>query len=462
MSITFFNTATKQKEKFTPLEEGKVKLYTCGPTVYDYAHIGNFRTFLFEDFLKRYLLLRGFEVTHIMNLTDVDDKTIERAIKEGQDLKTLTKKFTELFFRDSDRLNIMPADTYPAATDHIDIMIELIQSLLEKEHAYKTEDGSIYFSIGSFSDYGKLARLDMAGQKQTDRVSSDDYSKDNPQDFALWKSWKEDDGDVGWDSPWGKGRPGWHIECSAMSMHYLGKHFDIHCGGTDNIFPHHENELAQSVAETGYKFVNIWMHSEHLLVDGGKMSKSLGNFFRVGDLVKKGISPEAIRFALLNGHYRTRLNFNLDKAADAKKTITRIMDFKNRLEAYCGDLDFSNPELPEDYELFISALDDDLNIPEALAVFFEWLRRMNSKLDDGKATIDEAGSGLQFLEKFNDVFQIFLDSEDVPKEIIELAAKRENARREKNWDESDRIRGELSEKGWCVEDTPTGPKIKKL
>ncbi len=462
MSITFFNTATKQKEAFTPLEDGKVKLYTCGPTVYDYAHIGNFRTFLFEDFLKRYLLLRGFEVTHIMNLTDVDDKTIDRANMEGQDLKLFTKKFTELFFQDSEQLNILPADEYPAATNHIDIMIDLIQLLLEKEYAYETEDGSIYFSIGSFGDYGKLARLNMGGQQQTDRVSSDDYSKDNPQDFALWKSWKENDGDIGWDSPWGKGRPGWHIECSAMSMHYLGRHFDIHCGGTDNIFPHHENEWAQSVAGTGSKFVNFWMHSEHLLVDGGKMSKSLGNYFRVDDLVKKGISPEAIRFSLLNGHYRSRLNFTLAKASDAKKTIARIKDFKERLEAHCENSELSNLDLPKEFELFMSALDDDLNIPEALAVFFEWLRKMNSMFDEGSISKNEAVSGLKFLEKFNSVFQIFSVSEDIPKEIMEMAEKRETARQEKNWDASDRIRYELSEKGWSVEDTPSGPKIKKL
>jgi len=462
MSISFFNTASRKKENFAPIENGKVKLYTCGPTVYDHAHIGNFRTFLFEDFLKRFLILSGYEVSHIMNLTDVDDKTIERAKDKGEDLKSLTQKFTDLFYRDTELLKILPADSYPAATDHIEIMIDLIQKLIDKNHAYRTEDGSIYFSIKSFQQYGSLARLDLTGQKQTDRVASDEYSKDSPQDFALWKAWKEEDGDVHWESPWGKGRPGWHIECSAMSMHYLGEHFDIHCGGTDNIFPHHENELAQSMAGTESKFVNVWMHSEHLLVDGGKMSKSLGNYYHVDDLIAKEISPEAIRFALLSGHYRSRLNFTLDKAADAKKAVARIREFKDRLESFEDDQKSEQPGLPKEYESFMAALDDDLNIPNALAVFFDWLRKMNVKMDDGNAAKDEISEGLHFLQKFNFVFQVISGAESVPKGILDLSEEREAARKKKNWEESDRLRDEISKNGWVVEDTPAGPKLKKI
>ncbi|MDP6789839.1 MAG: cysteine--tRNA ligase [Candidatus Marinimicrobia bacterium] len=461
MNLSLYNTATRKKEQFVPLQEGAIKLYTCGPTVYDYAHIGNFRTFLFEDFLKRYLILKGFDVTHVMNITDVDDKTIERATAQQMDLQSLTKKYTDMFFQDANRLNIMPADHYPAATDHIDIMIELIQQLIDKDHAYKTEDGSIYFSIKSFKEYGKLARLDMAGQQQTERVSADDYSKETPQDFALWKSWKKEDGDVGWESPWGKGRPGWHIECSAMSMHYLGQHFDIHCGGTDNIFPHHENEVAQSVAGKGSKFVNLWLHSEHLLVDGGKMSKSLGNYYRLDDLLEKDIHPSATRFALLNGHYRSRLNFTLTKATEAKKAITRIADFKERLQAVGSESNPQEKTMPAEFDMFVSALDDDLNIPEALGIFFEWLRNMNGKLDKDNADALEIAGGLAFVEKFNYLFQIFSKTEEIPEEILDLANKREKAREEQNWAESDRIRDEISQKGWTVEDTPSGSKLKK-
>ena len=413
MNLSLYNTATRKKEQFVPLQEGAIKLYTCGPTVYDYAHIGNFRTFLFEDFLKRYLILKGFDVTHVMNITDVDDKTIERATAQQMDLQSLTKKYTDMFFQDANRLNIMPADHYPAATDHIDIMIELIQQLIDKDHAYKTEDGSIYFSIKSFKEYGKLARLDMAGQQQTERVSADDYSKEIPQDFALWKSWKKEDGDVGWESPWGKGRPGWHIECSAMSMHYLGQHFDIHCGGTDNIFPHHENEVAQSVAGKGSKFVNFWLHSEHLLVDGGKMSKSLGNYYRLDDLLEKGIHPSATRFALLNGHYRSRLNFTLTKATEAKKAITRIADFKERLQAVGSESSPQEKSMPAEFDMFDSALDDDLNIPEALGIFFEWLRNMNGKLDKDNADALEIAGGLAFVEKFNYHSNVWLKENNI-------------------------------------------------
>ena len=313
MPIRFYNTLTKRKEDFVPLNKGEVKIYTCGPTVYDTAHIGNFRTFIFEDLLKRYFLLKGYKVSHVMNITDVDDKTILRSIKNNIKITDLTEKYINLFFNDLKTLKIIPADVYPKATEHVDIMIDMVQKLINNGFAYKSEDKSIYFNITEFSDYGKLAKLNMAEQKTADRIARDDYSKDNPQDFVLWKAWKKEDGDVFWKSPWGKGRPGWHIECSAMSTKYLGEHFDIHCGGVDNIFPHHENEIAQSECAHDKTFVNYWLHSEHLMIDSGKMSKSLGNFYKIPDLIKMGFTPESLRYLLLNGHYRTKIEFSIIK-----------------------------------------------------------------------------------------------------------------------------------------------------
>ncbi len=293
--LQFYNSVTRKKEPFIPIEEGKVKLYTCGPTVYDTAHIGNFRTFLFEDFLKRVLIARGYKVLHVMNITDVDDKTIKKTVEEGKSLSEITSHYTDLFNHDLKTLNILPADHYPAATNHVDGMIKMIEVLIEKCHAYKTDDGSVFFKIESFKDYGLLTHINMAEMQQSDRVDSDEYGLDNPQDFALWKAYKEEDGDVAWDSPWGKGRPGWHIECSVMSMAFLGDHFDIHCGGVDNKFPHHENEIAQSVCASDTPFVNTWLHSEFLMVDGGKMSKSLGNYYCISDLIEKDSADSIIK-----------------------------------------------------------------------------------------------------------------------------------------------------------------------
>ena len=311
--LRFYNSLTRKKEKFIPIIEEKVSLYTCGPTVYDTAHIGNFRTFLFEDFLKRVLVARGFEVYHVMNITDVDDKTIKKSMTDGKPLSEITDYYTDLFKKDLSSLKIIQADVYPAATKHVDAMVKIIQKLIDKNHAYVTKDGSVFFSIKSYKNYGALTRINMDATRHSDRVSSDEYSLDNPQDFALWKAHKDEDGDVSWGSPWGKGRPGWHMECSAMSMAYLGDHFDIHCGGVDNKFPHHENEIAQSVCAVDTPFVNYWLHSEFLLVDGGKMSKSLGNLYCISDLIEKGFTAEEIRYILLNGHYRTKINFTLEK-----------------------------------------------------------------------------------------------------------------------------------------------------
>jgi len=460
MSIRFYNTLTKRKEEFVSIINGAVKIYTCGPTVYDTAHIGNFRTFIFEDLLKRFFLLKGYKVTHVMNITDVDDKTIERSINRNVKIVELTNEYINLFFNDLDNLKIIRADVYPKATEHIEIMIDMVQKLMEKDFAYKSDDGSIYFNITKFNEYGKLANLNMAEQKSSARVASDDYSKDNPQDFVLWKAWKEDDGEVFWNSPWGKGRPGWHIECSAMSTEYLGEHFDIHCGGVDNIFPHHENELAQSECAHGNTFVNYWMHSEHLMVDSGKMSKSLGNFYKISDLTEMGFTPESLRYLLLNGHYRTKIDFSVNKKHEAIKIVQRVNDFYERLINY--RIDLQNDELPSEYDSFVKALDDDLNTSKALGVFFDWLRKTNSKLDDESISDYNIIQSINFVEKFNLIFDLLIKKNNAPSEVMEMLQKREDARNNKDWALADKIRDQVKELGWIIEDTKDGVKVKSV
>jgi len=461
MSIKFYNTLTKKKEEFIPLKAGEVKLYTCGPTVYDTAHIGNFRTFIFEDLLKRYLKLKGFNVTHVMNITDVDDKTIERSQSADINISELTNKYTELFFNDLDSLKIVRADHYPKATDHIKIMIKMIKQLIDNGFAYKSEDGSIYFKITKYNDYGKLAKLNMSEQIQSDRISTDDYSKDNPQDFVLWKAWKSEDGDVFWDSPWGKGRPGWHIECSAMSSEYLGKHFDIHCGGVDNIFPHHENELAQSECAHDSKFVNYWMHSEHLMIDKGKMSKSLGNFYKIPELFKMGFTAETLRYLLLSGHYRTKIDFSTSKKHEATKVVQRVNDFYHRLKSNIADKS-NNEHLPPEYDQFIEALDNDLNTPNALGVFFEWLRNTNLRIDDKTISDTEIAASINFVEKFNQIFDMLTPETEVPAEVNELIELRNSARSVKDWAKADEYRDKIKNLGWVIEDTKDGTKVKSV
>lgn len=461
MPIKFYNTLTKQKEKFKPIVKGEVKLYTCGPTVYDTAHIGNFRTFLFEDLLKRYLLLKSYKVTHVMNLTDVDDKTILRSNSDNISIHDLAKKYIKLFYKDIQTLKIIPADYYPKATEHIPEMIDMVEKLMNNGFAYKSDDNSVYFNIEKFDKYGKLANLNLAEQKKTQRIATDDYSKDNPQDFVLWKAWKKEDGKVFWESPWGKGRPGWHIECSAMSNKYLGENFDIHCGGVDNIFPHHENEIAQSECANNKPFVNYWLHSEHLLVDGGKMSKSAGNIYKISDLIDMGFTPEALRYLLLSGHYRTNINFSVDKKHEALKVVQRINDFYERLLDLSAKCDKTGA-LPEAYNLFEKALADDLNTPEALAVFFEWLRKTNAQIDDNSLKDKDIISAINFIEKFNSVFDLIVEKSDVPSKITDLVKEREEARKVKDWAKADLIRDKILEMGWIIEDAADGFKIKPI
>ncbi|MEL1236869.1 MAG: cysteine--tRNA ligase [Candidatus Neomarinimicrobiota bacterium] len=461
MNIKLYNSYSRKKELFKPINPGKVGLYTCGPTVYDFAHIGNFRTFIFEDLLKRWLIHTGYEVTHIMNITDVDDKTIKMANDLNVDLNIITEGYTEQFMNDLRWLKILPADNYPRATKSIDKMIEIIENLIDKGHAYTESDGSVYFNISTFSDYGRLARISKKGQAKSNRIKDDEYDKNSPQDFALWKGWKKEDGEIGWDAPWGKGRPGWHIECSAMSSENLGNHFDIHCGGVDNIFPHHENEIAQSICSSGEKFVNYWLHSEFLLVDGGKMSKSLGNCFTVSDLVKKGFTAESIRYQLLAGHYRTKISFSLKKKQESDKVISRINEFQSML-IDLGAQDIQRKELPDSFYDFVEAMNDDLNTPKALGIFHSWMRRVSKKIKADSISKIEIGEAWNFLTNFDMVFGFLSEKTlKIPLKIEKLLQLREAARAENNWTFADDLRDQIQEEGWKVEDTPKGQKVKK-
>ena len=386
MELRFFNTMERRLMTFRPLESGHARMYTCGPTVYNFAHIGNFRAYVFEDILRRTLEYFGYAVTQVMNLTDVDDKTIRDSRAAGLPLRAFTAKYKQAFFEDIELLNIEPAQVYPAATDHIPEMIALIRVLMEKQIAYQAQDKCIYFSIDKFADYGKLARIDRENQRDGVRISTDEYAKDAVGDFALWKAWDEADGDVFWESPWGRGRPGWHIECSAMSMKYLGESFDIHTGGVDNMFPHHEDEIAQSESATGKKWVNYWLHCEHLMVDGTKMSKSLGNFYTLRDLRERGWSGREIRWVLVGAHYRKKLNFTLEALGQARETLGKFDAFFDRMRRIDapGDGSESAAMVNAAREGFAAAMADDLNISPALAAVFDLMRGANRLADEGK------------------------------------------------------------------------------
>jgi len=460
-SIYFFNTLTRKKEVFKPLEEGKVKLYTCGPTVYDFAHIGNFRAFLFEDLLKRWLVQRGFKVTHVMNLTDIDDKTIKGSQKQGIPLRQFTDFYVNAFFEDIKALNIESADFYPKATDHIPEMVALIKVLMAKGIAYKGEDHSVYFSVCKFPDYGKLSKIKVDELKAGARVSQDEYAKEEAKDFALWKAWTPEDGEVYWETELGKGRPGWHIECSAMSMKYLGETFDIHCGGVDNMFPHHENETGQSEAATGKKFVNYWMHNEHLQVEGKKMSKSLGNFYTLRDLLAKGYDPIAIRYLLITTHYRQQFNFTFEGLEAARAAVERLRNFVRRLHEAKGTTNTGKvATLTAKLDAcFSGSMDDDLNIGIALSALFDFVREINSLLDANlvsKVEAEEAGGLMMRIDQVLGVIGKVEVEEALPTNIDALVQKREEARKSKNWKEADAIRAQLKSMGIVLEDTSQG------
>ena len=441
-----YNSLTRRNEELVPLEKNEIRLYTCGPTVYNFAHIGNFRAYTFEDILRRVIQFNGMKVRQVMNLTDVDDKTIRGANAAGVKLTDYTKTYKDAFFADLKKLNVQRAEVYPAATDHIPEMIALVEKLMEKGVAYQSEDGSVYFNVRKFPGYGKLAHIDFEHQQTGARCAADEYDKENVGDFALWKAWEESDGPVGWDSPWGRGRPGWHIECSAMSMKYLGETFDLHTGGIDNLFPHHENEIAQAEAATGKEFVKTWMHCAHLRVNGEKMSKSAGNFFTLRDLIEKGYTGREIRYVLINAHYRQGLNFAFSALEDARKALARIDACVET--ATEGEVpDWAQKHVDD----FTAAVNDDLNTPKAFAALFELVRETNAH---------GGGSVLGAFRRMDEVLGIIFfgkaEKVEVPAEVQAMLDARAAARKEKNWAESDRLRDEIAAAGWIVKDSKEG------
>ena len=454
--MNVYNSLTRRVEELKPMEGNVVRLYTCGPTVYNFAHIGNFRAYTFEDILRRVIQFNGYGIRQVMNLTDVDDKTIRGANAAGVALTDYTKTYKDAFFADLKRLNVQPAEVYPAATDHIPEMIALVGKLVEKGVAYQSEDGSVYFKVREFPGYGKLAHIDFDNQRTGLRCAADEYDKENVGDFALWKAWEQSDGPVGWDSPWGCGRPGWHIECSAMSMKYLGETFDLHTGGIDNLFPHHENEIAQAEAATGKEFVKTWMHCAHLKVNGEKMSKSAGNFFTLRDLLEKGYTGREIRYVLINAHYRTGLNFAFTALEDARKSLSRIDACVERLGKDVGSWKDAPDWAKECLSAFTSAVNDDLNIPSAFAALFDLVRRTNAGLE-----AKDAANVLAVFRRMDEVLGvIFFENEkktvEIPADIQSLLDRRAEARKAKNWAESDRLRDEIAAAGWVVKDSRDG------
>jgi len=462
--LKLYNTLTRKKEVFKPLRKDWVGLYTCGPTVYNYAHIGNLRTYIFEDILRRALEYAGFKVRQVMNITDVEDKIIRDSIKEGKDIFEFVKPYEKGFYEDLARLNIKNAWKYPKATSHVKEMIKIIQSLLKRGLAYES-GGSIYFDISKFKNYGKLSRLSLRKLKSGARVDTDEYAKEDIQDFVLWKGKKP--GEPSWPAPFGEGRPGWHIECSAMSMKYLGETFDIHGGAVDLIFPHHENEIAQSEGATGKKLARFFMEGEHLLVNGEKMAKSLGNFFILRDIESKNFNPLAFRYLVLTSHYRSKLNFTWESLRAAQNSLERLYDFvenrkdnfstssKNKDNVRAPSRTYSN--LKRQFE---KAIFDDLDVPKVLAVVWNLIRQYNKNPDKFNPR-----DILKLLYDFDNVLGLGLKdirSEKIPAKILELVKKREEYRKAKNWTEADRIRKEIKSQGYLVEDTSKGPEIKKL
>ena len=463
MPLRFFNTYSRQLEEFQPRDPDnhKIDIYTCGPTVYSRAHIGNFRAYIFEDLLQRHLEARGFKVHRVMNITDVDDKTILGAHEAGVPLTKFTQQFKDAFFKDADMLRIKRADENPAATDqrYIDKMISMIGTLIAKGLAYQADDKSVYFRINKFPNYGKLAHFNLDELQSTGRVKHDEYDKEHIGDFALWKAWDKEDGDVKWDSPWGPGRPGWHIECSAMATALLGDQIDIHCGGVDNIFPHHEAEIAQSEGVTGKQFVRMWLHCAHLLVDGQKMSKSLGNFYTIPDVLGKGYTGREIRYALIRVNYRTQLNFTWDGMKEARESLGRIDDWLERLREVAGDKKGNTKiEMQLGHE-FEDALDDDLNISAALGFLFETIRQTNRAMDESKLGGKTAAEWLSWWNRINQVLDFESDGAELPEEVAKLAEARAQARLAKDFRKSDELRDKLNALGWEARDTKDGQKI---
>jgi cysteinyl-tRNA synthetase len=468
-SLQLYNTETRQLETLqVPECSKKIKMYTCGPTIYHFVHIGNLRTFVFEDVLRRVILYFGMPLEHVMNITDVDDKTIKGALEKKTSLKEFVEPYRKAFFEDLHTLNIDLAEHYPLATDYIPDMIKMIQILLDQNCAYVGKDKSVYFRIDAFPQYGRLSHLCLDELKGgvSERVETDEYEKERVADFVLWKAYDaQRDGTIFWESPFGKGRPGWHIECSAMATKILGETLDIHVGGVDNMFPHHENEIAQSECCSGKKFVKHWLHSEHLLVDGKKMSKSLGNFYTLRDLMHKGYHGPEIRYLLLQAHYRTQLNFTLQGLDAARHALRRIKDLIQRLSVITQPSSSCSVTsvITDARRAFQQALGEDLAMPQALAVVFDLVREINTLCDEELLSCQDAQSFLQLFHEFDSVLACLplkLEEEVIAPEILKLLSEREEARKEKKWERADQFRDLILEKGYIIEDTKSGPKLK--
>jgi len=494
MPLELFNTLSAKTEEFHPLEDNLVRMYACGPTVYDYGHIGNFRTFVVVDTLRRFLTQSGYQLKHVMNITDVDDKIIRNAARDGVTVQEYTKKYRQAFLEDADALNIERPELLVNATDHIQEMAHFIAVLAEKGYAYRTEDGSYYFSIAKFPEYGKLSKKDFAGMTDGARVDVDEYDKDNARDFALWKAPKP--GEAFWETEIGPGRPGWHIECSTMSMKYLGETFDIHLGGEDLVFPHHENEIAQSEAETGKLFVKVWVHSRFLLVEGEKMAKSAGNFYTVRDLVLLGHKPSSIRLLLMMVPHSKQLNFTFDGLTQAANSVERLRNFKLRLET-SSFADGENPAMAEIAKKasteMTAGLNDNLNTARALGAIFDMVRDVNAAADAGEVLKGDVPALLKVMEQFGEIFPVLKD-DDPPKvratvewamaegiedrisaetaelakaaslsdeEIEKLVAEHSAARKARDFARSDAIRAQLAENGVILENTKDGVRWKR-
>ncbi|HYH78687.1 MAG TPA: cysteine--tRNA ligase [Longimicrobium sp.] len=477
MPLRFYNTLTRREEEFVPLAEGRVGMYTCGPTVYAPPHIGNLRTFFFSDTLRRYLEFRGYRVKAVMNLTDVDDKTIRGALREGVQLGDYTRPFVDSLFADFDRLGIRRSDVHPLATDYVPQMVDIIRRLEERGVAYAAEDGSVYFSIGKFADYGKLSKVDLSAARRGERVAADEYDKEDVRDFVLWKAVKPEDEQVGavWDTPWGRGRPGWHIECSAMSMAELGETFDIHAGGVDLVFPHHEDEIAQSEGATGKPFARYWLHGEFLLLEGDKMAKSTGNIFNLQDLVERGVKPSSIRYLFLTAHYRSKLNFTFAALEASAEAVRRIRGARERLRAHPDARDPDPADEPALHPLvdgvlarFTDAMDGDLNTSVALAELHALVNAVNQRLEALGTRPISAAEKHAAMDAFDRIDRVFgfvelagreaeVDS-DLSAWVEERIAARQAARKAKDFATSDAIRAELAARGVVVEDTAQGPR----
>jgi cysteinyl-tRNA synthetase len=471
MELKIFNTLSRSLEEFIPLDASgnRIGLYCCGPTVYDYAHIGNFRTFVFADLVRRYLEFKGCAVHHVMNITDVDDKIINKVREQKIPLRQYTAAFEQAFFEDFEALGCLRPHHLPHATDNLPAMIALIQRLMDRGLAYRAADGSVYFSIENYQQaggrYGQLVKLNFDEMRPGKRVRSDEYAKESVADFALWKARLPEDGEVFWPSPWGEGRPGWHLECSAMSMELLGPSFDLHLGGEDLAFPHHEDEIAQSegagMQTPGQRFVKYWLHAAHLLVEGKKMSKSLGNFYTLRDLLAKGYSGREIRYLLLTAHYRESFNFTLEALNGARTALSRIDECLAKLQELAD-----TPSALPDRELisrFTAALDNDLNISAGWAVVFDWVRDNNRRLTDHSLKPEEAANALSAWQKVNAVLQVgSTQKTEAPPVIQALAEERQSARKARDFKRADALRDSLKAQGWTIEDTPQGPKLKRI